>query len=203
MFTTGHGDCADQSRSSRPSDDPWGSPPVRSAVSRCCHQRWTATCGRSITFPGYGWISAGLTAGSSGYRMNISDGARKMFQEYYSNSLDPSRFVIQKGLDRPMDPVPSQDDSVTRIAAGYPMFISDTSGEDLDLISAASFGVNLSLSRSEGHASLFHWNCSQDRGIPILSSRFQGKGLKSLVDRGFEQAVSADRIPAGIRALWK
>ena len=65
------------------------------------------------------------------------------FKDYYAANLDPTRFVIQKNVDAPMDPSLPGDAVVFRVVRQYPAIVCDTAEDDLDLVGMECFGISL------------------------------------------------------------
>jgi len=59
-----------------------------------------------VYLPNYGWIPVDVTiAESADWDSLITPEENKKFKEYYFGNLDPYRFVIQKDIDLPVNPV--------------------------------------------------------------------------------------------------
>ena len=57
--------------------------------------------------PGYGWIPSDVTvAEDAEWSYNATDGERQHYKQYYSENLDPYRYIIQKDADLPLVPDP-------------------------------------------------------------------------------------------------
>lgn len=145
MFETGHGDCGTQSM-------------LFAALCRSLGIPARATGGYQMlvtktpsphfwaqySVPGYGWVPTDLTLAEGGEWFDIPDAKRELFRSYYASSLDPARLVFQKRIDLPLDPPLPADAVMMRAVLQYPAMAANSSEQDIDLISAAFFRVNLS-----------------------------------------------------------
>jgi transglutaminase-like putative cysteine protease len=57
--------------------------------------------------PGYGWVPNDVTvAEGAEWSFNATDAERQHYKQYYSENLDPYRYIIQKDADLPLVPDP-------------------------------------------------------------------------------------------------
>ena len=76
--------------------------------------------------PGYGWIPNDVTIAEGGeWSFNATDANRLRYKTYYSENLDPYRYIIQKDVDIPLVPDPG-DLTMTDMAFQEPKVICDT-----------------------------------------------------------------------------
>ncbi|MDV2482231.1 transglutaminase domain-containing protein [Methanoculleus sp. Wushi-C6] len=144
MFETGHGDCGTQST-------------LFSALCRSLGIPARAVGGYQMLIaetpgthfwaeyylPGYGWVPNDVTVAEIADWVVIPDAKRTAFKDYYAMNLDPTRFVIQKDVDAPMDPALPEEAAIFRFVRQYPAIVSDTAEYDLDLFSWDCFSVSL------------------------------------------------------------
>jgi len=150
MFQTGHGDCGTQSM-------------LFSALCRALGIPARALGGYQMVMSenpgthfwaeyyieGYGWIPCDPTVAEMADWVKIPDEKRVKFKEFYSDSLDARRFVIQKETDAVM--VPSFEEktsapdtlAVFRTVLQQPAVVHDESDTDIDLFSRGYFSVEL------------------------------------------------------------
>ncbi len=144
MFETGHGDCGTQSM-------------LFSAFCRSLGIPARAIGGYQMLLAdtpgthfwaeyylqGYGWVPCDPTVADVADWLTVPDEEREAFREYYAQNLDPTRFVIQKNVDAPMDPPLPDDAVVFRLVRQTPAIVADTADYDIDLACMACFSVNL------------------------------------------------------------
>ena len=120
MLTTGFGDCGTQSM-------------YFAALCRAVGIPARATGGWQMVpgyegthfwseyyLPGYGWIPNDVTvAEGAGWSYNATDAERQQYQQYYSENLDPYRYIIQKDVDIPL--VPDPGNATTSHVRGAPV----------------------------------------------------------------------------------
>lgn len=76
--------------------------------------------------PGYGWIPNDVTvAEGAEWSYNATDADRHRYKTYYSENLDPYRYVIQKDVDVPIVPDPA-DETMLDITLQEPKAMCDT-----------------------------------------------------------------------------
>jgi len=80
--------------------------------------------------PGYGWIPNDVTiAEGAEWSYNATDADRLRYQTYYSENLDPYRYIIQKDVDVPITPDPG-DAVMFRMVVQNPKAVCDTCTTD-------------------------------------------------------------------------
>ena len=76
--------------------------------------------------PGYGWIPNDVTiAEGAEWSYNATDADRLRYKTYYSENLDPYRYIIQKDVDIPLVPDPD-DKTMLDMAFQEPKVMCDT-----------------------------------------------------------------------------
>ncbi|UUX93019.1 transglutaminase-like domain-containing protein [Methanoplanus endosymbiosus] len=144
MLKTGHGDCGTQGmlfsalcRSLGIPARSTGGYTMTSGAIPSCHF-WA-----EYYIEDYGWIPCDITFAKSVDKFDIGEDDRETFRTYYTNGLDPTRIIIQKDVDAPMDPSIPADAVVFRAALQSPAIICDTAEDDLDLIAEDHFSITL------------------------------------------------------------
>jgi transglutaminase-like putative cysteine protease len=144
MFETGHGDCGTQSMLFAAFCRSLGIP------ARAIGGFQMLLAGTPGThfwaeyyLPGYGWVPCDPTVAEIADWVTISDEQRTTFKEYYATNLDPTRLIIQKNVDEPMDPPIPDNAVVFRVVRQAPAIVSDTADYDIDLFSSEHFGISL------------------------------------------------------------
>ncbi|UUX92499.1 transglutaminase domain-containing protein [Methanoplanus endosymbiosus] len=98
---------------------------------------------------GYGWVPCDPTVAETADWVEIPDEKREKFKEFYSDSLDARRFVIQKETDAVMIPlfeektVSPDNLPVFRPVLQSPAFVHDESETDIDLFARGYFSIEL------------------------------------------------------------
>jgi hypothetical protein len=75
--------------------------------------------------------------------VEISEDDRETFKTYYATNLDPTRLVIQKDVDAPMDPPIPADAVVFRPVRQSPAVVCDEATVDLDMIAGEHFTITV------------------------------------------------------------
>ena len=76
--------------------------------------------------PGYGWIPNDVTvAEGAEWSYNATDAGRQQYKQYFSENLDPYRYIIQKDADLPLEPDP-QDPTMFDMFSQLPKARCDT-----------------------------------------------------------------------------
>jgi transglutaminase-like putative cysteine protease len=144
MFETGHGDCGTQSM-------------LFSAFCRSLGIPARAIGGYQMLLsdapgthfwaqyylPNYGWVPVDPTVADAADWVPISDAKRSIFKNYYATNLDPTRLVIQKNVDAPLDPPLPDGAVVFRIVRQNPAIVADMADGDIDLAGMAGFSISL------------------------------------------------------------
>lgn len=144
MFTTGHGDCGTQSM-------------LFSAFCRSLGIPARATGGYQMLLtdepgphfwaeyylPEYGWIPVDPTVAESADWFDVFEEDRIAFQKYYGTNIDPTRLVIQKNVDAPVEPDYPGDAAVFRLVRQYPAILSDGAMHDLEFVGMEGFRIDL------------------------------------------------------------
>ncbi|MDD1686392.1 transglutaminase domain-containing protein [Methanoregula sp.] len=144
ILATGFGDCGTQSM-------------YFAALCRAAGIPARATGGRQMVpgyggdhfwseyyLPGYGWIPNDVTvAEGAEWSYNATDAERQQYKQYYSENLDPYRYIIQRDADIPLVPDPGTATSHTG-ALQSPKIVCDTCTTDPELaLSHDSWQVTL------------------------------------------------------------
>jgi len=144
MFETGHGDCGTQSllfsafcRSLGIPARTLGGYQMIMAETPGGHF-WS-----EYYLPGYGWVPNDLTVAEAADWVVLPDEKRTAFKDYYAANLDPTRLVIQKNVDAPMDPALPDDAVSFRVVRQVPAIVSDTADYDIELFCMGCFGISL------------------------------------------------------------
>jgi transglutaminase-like putative cysteine protease len=148
MFETGHGDCGTQSmlfaafcRSLGIPARATGGYQMLLAATPSAHF-WA-----EYYLPGYGWVPCDPTVADVADWLPAPEEERETFKEYYAHNLDPTRFVIQKNVDAPLDPPIPDDAVVFRLVRQTPAIVSDTADYDIDLAWREYFSIDLTAVR--------------------------------------------------------
>jgi len=145
MWETGHGDCGTQSMFFSALCRALGIParPIGGYQMILSPQPgphfWA-----EYFLPGYGWVPCDPTVAETADWVRISAEDRTRFKDYYASSLDPDRYVIQTGVDVPMDPPIPGDAVVFRLVRQYPAVVAPTADRDLNIAAMEGFTVDLS-----------------------------------------------------------
>jgi transglutaminase-like putative cysteine protease len=76
--------------------------------------------------PGYGWIPNDVTvAEGAEWSYSATDAERQQYRQYFSENLDPYRYIIQKDADLPYEPDP-QDLTMSDMFSQLPKGRCDT-----------------------------------------------------------------------------
>lgn len=144
MLATGHGDCGTQSQ-------------FFAALCRSLGIPARATGGYQMLvtghpgphfwaeyyIEGYGWIPCDPAVAESADWVDVPEEDRDAFKTYYANNLDPTRLVIQKDVDAPMNPTIPEGAVVFRLVRQQPAIVWDEAAVDLDMLSGFHFTVSL------------------------------------------------------------
>lgn len=144
MFETGHGDCGTQSMLFAAFCRSLGIPARAIGGYQMLLSETSGTHFWSEYYlPGYGWVPNDVTVAEIADWVTIPEEKRTAFKDYYAANLDPTRLVIQKNVDAPMDPAVPDDAVVFRMVRQYPAIVSDTAEDDLDLFTSEFFSISL------------------------------------------------------------
>lgn len=144
MFETGHGDCGTQSMLFSALCRSLGIPArAIGGYQMVLAERPGTHFWAEYYIEGYGWIPCDTTVADVADWTDTSDENRETFKKYYSSSLDPTRYVIQKNVDVEMSPDIPDDVVVFRIVRQTPAIVSDSSEQDLELLFGNYFTVDL------------------------------------------------------------
>ena len=127
MFKTGHGDCGTQSMLFSALCRSLGIPARASGGYQMLLAEKPGThFWAEYYIEGYGWIPCDTTVAEAADWVYTSDEDREIFKKYYSSSLDPARYVIQKNVDVEMKPDIPGDDVAFRLVRQTPAIITDS-----------------------------------------------------------------------------
>ncbi|MCK8517418.1 transglutaminase-like domain-containing protein [Methanoculleus sp. 7T] len=144
MFETGHGDCGTQSMLFSAFCRSLGIPArAIGGYQMLISETPGAHFWAEYYLPGYGWVPNDVTVAEAADWVAIPDEKRSAFKDYYAANLDPTRLVIQKNVDAPMDPAIPEDATVFRAVRQIPAVVSDTADYDLDLFWPEGFTITL------------------------------------------------------------
>lgn len=135
ILTTGFGDCGTQSM-------------YFAALCRAAGIPARATGGRQMVpgyegdhfwseyyLPGYGWVPNDVTvAEGAEWSYNATDADRQQYKQYYSENLDPYRYIIQRDVDLPLVPGPDTATTSHMGALQSPKIVCDTCTADPELV---------------------------------------------------------------------
>ncbi|NVO66206.1 transglutaminase-like domain-containing protein [Methanofollis tationis] len=144
MFETGHGDCGTQSMLFSAFCRSLGIPArAIGGYQMILADAPGAHFWAQYYLPGYGWVPVDPTVADAADWVPISDEKRSIFKQYYAANLDPTRLVIQKNVDAPLDPPLPDDDAVFRIVRQYPAIVADTADGEINLAGMEGFSITL------------------------------------------------------------
>ena len=144
MFETDHGDCGTQSMLFSAFCRSLGIPARAIGGYQMLQSETPGSHFWSEYYlPGYGWVPNDLTIAEAADYVVIPDEKRSAFKEYYATNLDPTRLVVQKNVDAPMDPALPEDAVIFRVVRQGPAIVSDTADYDIDLFSQERFSISL------------------------------------------------------------
>jgi transglutaminase-like putative cysteine protease len=93
---------------------------------------------------GYGWIPSDVTvAEGADWSWNASSDERARYRDYYSDSLDPYRYTIQKDADIPLSPVPGNALVLSRSVFQNPDAVCDTCTDNPAILLAKDWTVSM------------------------------------------------------------
>lgn len=144
MYATGHGDCGTQSM-------------LFAALCRSIGIPARATGGYQMLLSdtpgthfwaeyyieGCGWIPCDPTVAEIADWLNTTEENREAFKDALAASLDPTRFVIQADVDAEMTPAIPDDAVSFRLVRQYPAIEADAADDDLEVLAAQYFTVDL------------------------------------------------------------
>lgn len=144
MFETGHGDCGTQSMLFSAFCRSLGIPArAIGGYQMLLSDAPGAHFWAQYYLPGYGWVPVDPTVADAADRVPISDANRSIFKNYYATNLDPTRLVIQKNVDAPLDPPLPDGPPLFRIVRQYPAIFADMAEADLNLAAMEGFSISL------------------------------------------------------------
>lgn len=144
MFETGHGDCGTQSALFSAFCRSLGIPARAPGGYQMLLDETPGThFWAEYYLPDYGWVPVDTTVAEMADWFSLSDEKRSAFKAYYAANLDPTRLIIQKDLNAPMDPPLPEDAVVYRAVRQTPAIVSATADVDLDLIGPDYFSIDL------------------------------------------------------------
>ncbi|MCM2466629.1 transglutaminase-like domain-containing protein [Methanoculleus oceani] len=144
MFETGHGDCGTQSMLFAAFCRSLGIPARAIGGYQMLLSETPGThFWAEYYLPGYGWVPNDVTVAEMADWVTIPEEKRTAFKDYYAANLDPTRLVIQKNVDAPMDPAIPDDAVVFRAVRQTPAIVSDTAEDDMDLFTSEFFSISL------------------------------------------------------------
>lgn len=144
VLTTGIGDCGAQSQYFAALCRSLGIP-ARVPVG---YQMILGTPGTHVWaeyyLEGYGWIPVDVTlAEGAEWSYNATADERYRYKEYFSHSLDPYRYIIQKDVDVPLTPDAGDAVLLTRNTIQFPNAVCDTCTDNPAIMFAEGWTVTL------------------------------------------------------------